>query len=189
MISRSTLAGLLVLGLLAVGVYWARSSRSTAPVSAELPPPAAVQAVADDDRVPDATLRDTSARIGNLAVVLSLSPRPPVAFATTRVRLAAFAVAEDEPRGRAASPSGAPLALSDVHISFEMTMPMGDHRPTLRPGPDGWYEGEVVLPLCASGKRRWYATVEGTTAGRPFAARFRLDLSPPSGLAPPGGRG
>jgi len=71
------------------------------------------------------------------------------------------------------------MALEGGRISFEMTMPMGDHRYSLVPGDDGWQEAEVTLPRCMSGKRRWYATVEGTVAGRPRSARFRLDLSAP----------
>ncbi len=65
-------------------------------------------------------------------------------------------------------------------ISFEMTMPMGDHRYSLVPAADGWQEAEVVLPVCGSGHRRWFATFEGTVAGQPRTARFLLDLTPPS---------
>ena len=63
-------------------------------------------------------------------------------------------------------------------------MPMGDHRYSLVPAADGWQEAEVVLPLCPSGKRRWFATVEGTVAGQPRTARFRLDLTPPGEARP-----
>jgi hypothetical protein len=31
-------------------------------------------------------------------------------------------------------------------VSFEMTMPMGDHRYALVPGEEGWLEAAVVLP-------------------------------------------
>ncbi len=181
MISKSTLAGLLVLGLLAAGVYWARSGRSAATAPPGQETSAAREAVVDDGQLPDATLRDASAMAGDLEVVLSLSPQPPVAFARTRVRVAGFAAADRKPGDVGRAASGTPLDLDRVRVSFEMTMPMGDHRSLLRPGPDGWHEGEVLLPLCASGKRRWYATVEGTVAGRPVKVRFRLDLSPPSG--------
>jgi len=71
-------------------------------------------------------------------------------------------------------------AREGARISFEMTMPMGDHRYSPVPGRDGWQEADVVLPLCQSGKRRWYATVEGIVAGRLRTARFRLDLAPPA---------
>ena len=64
-------------------------------------------------------------------------------------------------------------------VSFEMKMPMGDHRYTLVAGTDGWQQAEVVLPFCPSGNPRWYAIVEGTVAGTPVTARFRLDLTTP----------
>jgi hypothetical protein len=44
-------------------------------------------------------------------------------------------------------------------------------------GQGGWLEAEAVLPRCMSGKRRWYATVEGIVEGQPRTARFRLDLA------------
>jgi hypothetical protein len=71
------------------------------------------------------------------------------------------------------------VPLEAGRISFEMSMPMGDHRYSLVPAADGWQEAEAVLPLCGSGNRRWFATVEGTVAGRPISARFQLDLTPP----------
>ncbi|HYN41051.1 MAG TPA: hypothetical protein VE129_04675, partial [Thermoanaerobaculia bacterium] len=94
-------------------------------------------------------------------------PRPIPAFEKIRFRL------------RAES-GGAPVAFGSGRVSFEMTMPMGDHRYTLVPGAEGWHEAEVVLPLCKSGKRTWFATIEGTVAGKPRTARFQLDLTPPS---------
>jgi hypothetical protein len=94
---------------------------------------------------------------------MSLVPRPPVAFETLRVRVRV--------EGAAALESG--------RVYFAMTMPMGDHRYSLLPAADGWHEADVVLPLCASGDRRWFATVEGIVAGRPRVARFQLSLSQP----------
>jgi hypothetical protein len=69
--------------------------------------------------------------------------------------------------------------LESGRISFEMTMPMGDHRYSLIPADEEWQTADVLLPLCSSGTRRWFATVEGTVAGRPRTARFRLDLAVP----------
>jgi hypothetical protein len=81
------------------------------------------------------------------------------------------------------APAGAasqwPLAFEQGRVSFEMTMPMGDHTYSLVPAGGGGYEADVTLPLCKSGKRRWYATVEGRAAGQPVTARFRLDLAVP----------
>ncbi len=117
--------------------------------------------------MPDVTLADRAVDVGGVRLFLSVEPRPIFAFATNRFRV------------RAES-AGAPVALEDGHLSFEMTMPMGDHRYRLVPGVDGWEEAEVVLPLCGSGNRRWFATFEGTVAGQPRRARFQLDLTPPS---------
>ena len=45
-------------------------------------------------------------------------------------------------------------------------------------GEDGWQVAEVLLPMCKSGKRTWFATLEGNVAGQPRTARFRIDLTP-----------
>jgi hypothetical protein len=76
------------------------------------------------------------------------------------------------------------MNLEQGRISFEMTVPMGDHRYALVVGDDGWLETTVVLPFCPSGSPRWYANVEGVVDGRPRAARFRLDLARPAGQTP-----
>jgi hypothetical protein len=156
---RSTLLGLVVLGLVVAGVFWVRFR----PMSSGA---ASARQEASDEAIPDATFADATADAGDVRITLSIAQRPPVALAKTRVRV------------RAES-GGSPVVLDAGGISFQMTMPMGDHRYTLVSGEDGWQEAEVVLPLCQSGKRRWYATVEGAVAGRPRTARFRLDLNPP----------
>jgi hypothetical protein len=120
-----------------------------------------------DEAWADVTAADATVDAGGVGITFSIASRPAVALAEMRVRIRA------ESRGSA-------VALEGTRISFEMTMPMGDHRYSLVPGKDGWQEAEVVLPLCRSGKRRWFATVEGTAAGRLRSARFRLDLAPPS---------
>jgi hypothetical protein len=158
---KPTLLGLAVLAVLAAGAWWARSPT---------PPAATDQAAADPafggDDLPDVTLASATVDAGGVGITLSLSPNPPVAFASTRVRV------------RAES-TGSVVSLEGARVSFEMTMPMGDHRYSLVAGQDGWLEAEAVLPRCMSGNRRWYATVEGTVAGQPRSARFRFDLAPP----------
>lgn len=169
---RETLLGLLVLAALAAGVWWARgrSAPGRAPAAAPANAPAAgaanAPASADSASLPDVTLADASVDLGDVRLVLSAS-RPVVAFQKARFR----ARAEKD---------GAALSIGDGVLSFEMAMPMGDHRYTLLGGEDGWQEAEVVLPMCRSGKRTWYATLEGNVAGRPRTARFRLDLTPPA---------
>lgn len=136
---KSTVAGLLVLALVATGVLWVRYQRTTtgtvpagqtAPASAARGAPAPA---AGDDGLPDVTLAASTADVGGVRVTLSLTPSPPVAFSTFRVRVRAEA-------------GGAPAALEGGRVSFEMVMPMGDHHYTLVPGEEGWLEAAVVLP-------------------------------------------
>jgi hypothetical protein len=125
----------------------------------------------------DVTVADGVVGLGDIRVTLSVIPRPPVAFRKNRFRVRLESTSR---RTAADKPAGAPLALEGGRISFEMTMPMGEHRYTLVAGADGWQEADVVLPFCKSGNPRWYAIVEGAVAGRPVAARFRVDLTKPS---------
>jgi hypothetical protein len=161
---RDTLLGLLVVGLLVAGMSWTRARShpgdsggpsSTAPRA----PGGAAEAA-----MPDVTLADGVVDLGEVRVILSVAPRPPVAFETKQFRV------RTESHGQA-------VVLEGGRLSFEMVMPMGDHRYTLVPGHDGWQEAAVVLPFCKSGNPRWYANVEGTVAGQPVVARFRLDLA------------
>jgi hypothetical protein len=154
---KTTLLGITVLAVLAAGAWWARSPSPTAT--------ATVDTTSGDDALPDVTLAEATADGGGVRITLSLSPNPPVAFEKIRVRV------------RVES-AGSATVLEGGRITFEMTMPMGDHQYSLVPADRGWQEAEVVLPSCPSGNRRWYATVEGTAAGRPRLARFRLDLKP-----------
>ena len=112
------------------------------------------------------TLADGSVEQGGVRLVLSVT-RPVVAFEKARWRVRAEA-------------NGAPVPLADGRISFEMRMPMGENRYTLVAADGGWQEAEVVLPMCGSGERTWFAIVDGAVAGRPVSARYRLDLAPPS---------
>jgi len=161
---RETLLGLVVLGLVLGGVFWAHG-RGHPPVLSN-----SAGRGAADAAVPDVTRADGTVEVGDVRVTLSVTPRPPVAFTKQRVRV------------RVESAGGS-LALAGGRVSFEMAMPMGEHRYTLVPGDDGWLEAEVVLPFCTSGNPRWYAVVAGTVAGRPTAARFRFDLTRPGAAA------
>lgn len=151
---RDTLLGLLLLGLLLAGVFWARG-RSAPDAPAE----GAAAAL------PDVTLADAAADLGDVHLFLAVAPRPVTAFAEHRWRVRAEA-------------GGSQVPFADGRISFEMRMPMGDHRYALLPAADGWAEATAVLPSCPSGQRRWFATVEGTVAGLPRSARFQVDLAP-----------
>lgn len=148
--NRDLLAGLVIVALLVAGALWVRNRQAGTG--------SAVRAAAI---APDVTQTDGFVELNGVRVGLSLSSRPPVAFTTFRaqVRLAP------------------PAMLEEGRISFEMSMPMGDHRYTLVRADDGW-QAEVVLPMCGSGERRWTAVVEGRVNGRPIVARYLLDLAP-----------
>ena len=191
---RDTLLGLLVLALLAGGVYWARfrpsppAGSSTGLAPGVQPEAGGSTAVAEpdpgeaaggssmahrvgmamsDEAMPDVTRGEASMNVGDVRVTLTVAPHPPIAFQENRFRV------------RVESANG-PVFLEDGRISFEMKMPMGDHRYSLVAGADGWQEAEVVLPMCGSGNPRWYAVVEGSVAGQPRTARFRFDLAKPA---------
>jgi hypothetical protein len=167
---KETLLGFAILGLVIGGVFLARdpgrvpSARGT--THGDAIPTRRVGDAAVDAAMPDVTLGEGSVDVAGIRVMLSIAPAPPVAFETTRVRVRVESKA-------------APVSFESGRISFEMSMPMGEHRYTLAPGEDAWYEADVVLPMCPSGKRRWYATIEGTVGGQPVVARFRVDLTTP----------
>lgn len=154
---RETLLGLAVLGLVLGGVFWSRGRSAPLAVSSG--------SAGAGEELPDVTRNDATVEIGDATVVLSVAPRPPVAFAAHRWRVRAVT-------------HGEPQAIERGRLSFEMVMPMGDHRYQLVPAPGGWWEAEVVLPSCPSGKRRWFATFDGVVAGVPRRARVRVDLAP-----------
>jgi len=116
--------------------------------------------------LPDVSRADATLDLGDVRIVLSAGPRPLLAFARNRFRFRAEA-------------GGAPVALADGVVSFTMAMPMGDHRHALVPASDGWQEAEAVLPLCPSGRRRWFGRLDFTLAGRARSARFAFDLATP----------
>jgi hypothetical protein len=125
---RELIVGLALLAVLAAGAWWARSPSPTAATD-----PAAVAPAAGDGALPDVTLAEGTADAGGVRITLSVTPNPPVALATFRVRVRAEA-------------SGSPVTIEAGRVSFEMAMPMGDHRYSLVPGGDGWLEAAVVLP-------------------------------------------
>jgi len=138
---RSTVIGLVVLGLLAAGMIWSRS-RSLLPSAAPEGRVASAGATAgavsvrpgqDDGAWADATMSDAAVDAAGVRITFAIAPRPAVALAGFRVRVRAEA-------------NGAPAVIDGGRVSFEMVMPMGDHRYTLVPGEDGWQEAAVVLP-------------------------------------------
>jgi hypothetical protein len=116
--------------------------------------------------VADVSRADATLDLGDLRIVVSAGPRPLLAFARNRFRFRAEA-------------AGAPVLLAEAAVSFTMAMPMGDHRHGLVAASDGWQEAEAALPLCPSGKRRWFGRLDFTVGGRARSARFAFDLAAP----------
>ena len=125
---RELIVGLALLAVLAAGAWWARSPSPTAASA-----PNAAAPAAGDEALPDVTFAERTADVGGVRITLSVLPNPPVALATFRVRVRAEA-------------NGSPAGIEAGRVSFEMAMPMGDHRYTLVPGEAGWQEAAVVLP-------------------------------------------
>jgi hypothetical protein len=125
---KTTLVGMALLAVLAAGAWWARSPLPTSATT-----PAAVAPAAGDDALPDVTLAEGTADIGGVRITLSVTPNPPVALARFRVRVRAEA-------------NGSSAPIEAGRVSFEMAMPMGDHRYSLVAVQDGWQEAAVVLP-------------------------------------------
>jgi len=126
----------------------------------------AVRGRAPTGDVPDVSQADATLDLGDVRIAVSAGPRPLLAFARNRFR---FRAEKD----------GGTVPLADGVVSFTMTMPMGDHRHALVLATDGWQEAEAVLPLCPSGKRRWFGRLDFTLAGRARSARFAFDLAAP----------
>ena len=126
---RSTIAGLVVIALVTVGIFWARRP---GPSTARRPAAAEKSGQAEES-LPDVTVAEGTAEVGGVRITLALTPNPPVALETFRVRVRAEA-------------NGSTAAIENGRVSFEMAMPMGDHRYTLVPGEAGWLEAAVVLP-------------------------------------------
>ena len=133
-----------------------------------------------DAMLPDITAGEAFVNAGDVRITLSVEPRPPVAFQKNRFRV------------RAESPNG-PVVLENGRISFEMTMPMGDHRYALVPGADGWQEArrgvadvrerEPALVRDGRGNGGWGAEERPLQARPGQACRVASLLAPPTALA------
>ena len=155
---RSTILGLAIVAAIVGGTFWAR--HRTLPIQG-----ATAGSSAYSESVPDVSRTAATVDDGGVRVTASLAPAPPAAFSMFRIRV----------QTRTA---GGLTVLQGGRVSFEMRMPMGEHRYGLKPTSDGWQEADVMLPSCPSGQFRWYATIEGDVAGRPRKVRVRFDLAP-----------
>lgn len=166
--TAETVLGLAVVAAIAATAFFARRqpavpSGGTSEATRSRP------GTADD--VPDLSQSDATIDLGDLRILVSAGPRPLRAFSRNRFRFRAEA-------------GGVPLTLADAAVSFTMTMPMGDHHYGLVMAADGWQEAEAVLPLCPSGKRRWFGRLDFRLAGQARSARFALDLAAPDSRTP-----
>jgi hypothetical protein len=106
------------------GVLWARGRSQPAVPAGDTAPARRTIDPATEAALPDVTEADAFVDLGDVRLVLSVSPRPIMAFATNTYRVKAEA-------------DGAAVPLEGGRISFEMSMPMGDHRHALLPAADG----------------------------------------------------
>jgi nitrogen fixation protein FixH len=114
----------------------------------------------------DAGAKSCASDVGDLRIVLDLSPRPPLPLSELEaaVRLT---------RG------GAPVSGAEVAVLLSMPgMYMGENRIPLSASGDGRYAGKGVLLRCATGRRDWVAdvVVRLPDAGEP-RARFAFQVA------------
>ncbi|MEI6667109.1 MAG: hypothetical protein WCP29_03060 [Acidobacteriota bacterium] len=176
--SKSTILGLVVLGLLVAGGYWAR--RIDAPDSTYFPRAVACSMgrASQADQPPDITRGDCYADLDDVRFFVSVTPQPPIAFAMFTIRVTAVALAPDA--SGPPQPARQPLTIDGGRVRFEMSMPMGTHRYSLARSSEGSYQAGVVLPMCPSGDSWWTATIEGDVANRPRSVRLRFQLARPT---------
>ena len=117
-----------------------------------------------DGAMPDVTRGEASMNVGDARVTLAVEPGPPVAFRENRFRV------------RVESASG-PMSLEDGRISFEMKMPMGDHRYSLVAGRTGGRRRRSCSPSARAAIRGGTPPSKARSAGEPYTARFRFDLA------------
>lgn len=168
--NREVVIGIIVVALLVGAVLWLRACGDP---RRDADPDAATGAIGATETLPDLTTGEIHVSAGDVRIVLSVTPHPPRVFEENRFRV------------RAEDVDGGMLTIDDARLSFEMAMPMGEHRYSLVPADGGSYEAAVVLPQCASGDRQWYGTFDGTVAGRPRSLRFVFDLAAPGSRPSP----
>ncbi|MDR9435741.1 MAG: hypothetical protein RI563_02605 [Thiohalophilus sp.] len=68
--------------------------------------------------------------------------------------------------------------LDQVTLDLDMTdMDMGRNRFKLSPAGDGIWRGELLLPICVTGRVDWQVRVQLDTAGRRYEAVFPLNVT------------
>ncbi|MGM0679310.1 MAG: hypothetical protein ACQESY_05525 [Pseudomonadota bacterium] len=70
--------------------------------------------------------------------------------------------------------------LDQVTLDLDMTdMDMGRNRFKLSPAGDGIWRGELLLPICVTGRVDWQISVQVDSEGRRYTAQFPLTVSQP----------
>ena len=164
------IVGVLVAVALVVGVYLARQAREATGEA----PPAAAEPVDDapgdavpEGLVPDVTREDGAFRSGGLTVHVAVPARPIKAYEETTYRL------------QVTDASGGAVALDAGIVKFNMSMDMGRHHYALEPaGTPGRYTVKAPIPMCPSGKVRWYGNMELTVDGAVHEGSFQFDITP-----------
>ena len=110
----------------------------------------------------DLTTADRSVAVDGLTVNVSMS-RP-----ATALKPIHFAV--EIQNGQAA------VDATGVELAFNMKMDMGRRVVALTRDGAAW-RGDVTLPPCMMGGKRWYARLRFTAEGRAHEAVFLFDLS------------
>ena len=110
----------------------------------------------------DLTAADRGVAVDGLAVTASMS-RPPAALKPIAFRV-------EIRNGEAAADA------TGVELAFNMKMDMGRRAVALQRDGAAW-RGEVTLPPCVMGGKRWYARLRFTAGGRAHETVFLFDLS------------
>lgn len=157
------IAGILVVAALAAGIWFVRGLQQD---RGEGPPPAAGPGEAH--AVPDVTRDDAVLDLDGPRVRVAVEGRPIRASRPVRWR-----VRFEDAHGGVLEPAAAVL-------KFNMDMDMGRHHYALFADPEpGWYAAEAAIPMCPSGRTRWYGILEATLdGGSPLRGRFLFDLAP-----------
>lgn len=151
-----TIAGMLVVALIGLAVYWVRSGQ----------PGASDALTAAESALPEISRHEGRAASGAITIVAAVDPAPPVAYSIFRLRVSA-----ETAQGM--------VPIDDARVSFDMAMPMGEYRYRLMASAGGAVTADVTLPTCPTGSPHWFANITGTVGGQRVTARFRFELAPP----------
>jgi hypothetical protein len=159
---RDLILGVLLVVVIAAGVYWV-SHRGASEVPERGAGSTSAGSAID---LPDLSLGDARLEVDGLVVRVE-GTRPIRAFEQNRLLF------------RFEGTDGSDRPVEEAVVSFTMKMEMGRNRYTLVPSSrEGWLQADFVLPACPSGNRRWYGNLTFAVSGRPLRTGFQFDLEP-----------